>query len=135
MELQTIPLRFRVWDKNYKKFIEEDDWSYRHLVIKPNGKVCEAVAYTEYGGTQSECSVIEYEDISDDVVISQDTGMTDCVSNELFIGDIVDNGYETGVIEYEAPILYVRYGEKKSSNFDVVKKIGNIWQTPQYLEK
>lgn len=142
MELQTMPLRFRVWDKKRKDFIENEEWAKRHLVIKPDGKVCEATAYTEYGGTQSECTIIEYEDMSDDVIVSQDTGLKDKDRNRIFTGDIIetiDDKYEVFWGLYSAQCGAGSINDKECHPLYLVaansKVVGNIWQNPELLEE
>lgn len=126
MELQTIPLRFRVWDKEEKRFthfadcpIEMNLWELQ-----------------EFLGMHDEA---DYEAF----IISQDTGLKDKNGKSIYTGDIVEwenDIWEVG-FDYCRGELYLychKTGEHESCND---KKepwweiIGNIWQHGELLER
>lgn len=120
MELQTIPLRFRVWDKKEKEFLLE------------NADLDEYSALWAGAGVGGQ-----------DEVVSQDTGLKDKNGKSIYTGDIVEwenDIWEVG-FDYCRGELYLychKTGEHESCND---KKepwweiIGNIWQHGELLER
>lgn len=111
MELQTMPLRFRVWDKMQKKFL------------------LEGADLDEYASLWAGAGVG-----GEDEVISQDTGLKDKNGKSIYTGDIISDENGVGIIEYESPILQVRYSYKFTSRVINGEIVGDIWQNSDLLE-
>lgn len=131
-ELQTMPLRFRVWDKCSEQFYQIKD------------------AYPELPGLTDEfknCSEFDLMDLAsldrslggiskdDNFIISQDTGVLDSNKKPIFTGDIVRvKGFgqdSVGVVEYHKGEcrIYYENGLTDSLVFNVGREvIGNIWE-------
>lgn len=136
MQLQTMPLRFRVWNDI------EKCWG-----AIPSHYISIGLDLL-YGDANQEDS--RY-------IISQDTGLKDENNADLFTGDIVEIDKEiveifgmeksVGMISYHRAGLMVTdqngdwYGRSNLNalaNIDGVlrgKKLGTIWQNPELLEK
>lgn len=127
MDFQTMPLRFRVWDKETQELHTDlDFWQVAHLTHQKG----------EFNGR---------------FIVSQDTGLKDRNGDSIFTGDViklVDTGAdgftgdgdlgavafqdgelllvdEEGMYKYRLPFL----------DPDALCKIGNIWENPELLEK
>lgn len=73
MELQTMPLRFRVWDR------EEEKFTRSVTVVGPQNWPCRFNLATGYFEMESD----------ERFTISQDTGLKDSHGKSIFTGDIV----------------------------------------------
>lgn len=136
MELQTMPLKFRVWDTKEKKFVvgkEVFDYLLSHIMY-----------WTDYGFCLD----------TERFIVSQDTGLKDRNGEEIFFGDILDYGhYSDFAVKQRNSLvsmgrLYDSDGDDNgqiwsvcagdSSLLDVTDQasiIGNIWQNPELLKK
>lgn len=138
LELQTMPLRFRVWDKNEKCFVPIDhDWGF---AIRIDGGISHHHGVIDYGWQER-------------FVISQDTGLKDNNGESIYTGDIIKfkgstpNVYggdicSIGYIRYEDGGLFVDEGGLNeiyplydiNGYADSIKVIGNIWQNEEVVE-
>lgn len=127
-ELQTMPLRFRVWDKESKKFLTNQHGNTHFANLYWLGNfMCHETEEEEYD-------------------ISQDTGMKDKNDKSIFIFDIVKDKH--GRL-YE--VLYVYGGVyaihnsrkvgldeetlyRKIYHEGGVEIVGNLFQNPELLE-
>lgn len=114
MKLQTMPLKFRVWDDIEKKWGAIPS---HHIGIGLD---------LLHGDTNQEDS--RY-------IISQDTGLKDDEGQEIFERDILKNADGVGVVEYEAPYFQLRYNYKHTSRVIQGVIVGNLWQNPELLEE
>lgn len=124
MQLQTMPLKFRVWDK------EDDTLIY-----------CDTIAQLQF----------ILAGVGNRAIISQDTGFIDKNCKSIYTGDILSYEYPDeepiiGVVEYSAGgILEFKHRDLiDGKDFSVMelrevsiysRYIGNIWQTPELLEE
>lgn len=117
MKLQTMPLKFRVWDKENKKWLDNgDEFAIRHQ-----------------GGVRLRgCIAFGWKNRFE---VSQDTGLRDDEGQEIFERDILKNADGVGVVEYEAPYFQLRYNYKHTSRVIQGVIVGNVWQTPELLEE
>lgn len=122
-ELQTMPLRFRVWDKEDKKFVRSvtisgpQNWPCRFNLIS---------GYFEMGS-------------DDRFIISQDTGLVDKNGKHIFTGDLVKSWDEyIGQVYYDEVLLQMRVKFDDGDDEDLAsceaEVIGNIWGNPELLE-
>lgn len=117
MKLQTMPLRFRVWDK------DTNDWAAPSVIFDDIKWVMQ-----ENGG-------IEFVAHDPSLLISQDTGLKDDEGQEIFERDILKNADGVGVVEYETPYFQLRYNYKHTSRVIQGVIVGNVWQTPELVEE
>lgn len=125
MELLTMPLRFRVWNNFDKKFLTNDE-----LLDFFNG-------YVNFYDEEAAISG------GRDFEISQDTGCKDVDDTELYTGDIVEDVlFNKGVryiIQYNGYTIMACHAsgleESLFASGSKFRKIGDIWQTPEYLEE
>lgn len=138
MGLQTIPLRFRVWDTHMERFI-------------PNTFVYEEGSRIELTIKELSEMITKYDDSYDagHFIISQDTGLKDEEGKSIYIGDILGYGFQNeellvGVVEYSSAgimtfhyyyPLWSTYKDKSLCDTSMFsRKIGNIWENPELLE-
>lgn len=115
IELNTMPLRFRAWDKDYKQFVQPQDPMLNWL----NAWVLEGKADNSRK--------------ADRYTISQDTGLADKNGKPIFTGDIVkcwDD--EPGEVYYDHTLLQLRVKFKDGDDEDLAscepEVISNIWE-------
>lgn len=121
MELQTMSLRFRVWDKEEKRFVrwcgvdEFDLWLL--------------------GDWMDTINVVEFKE---DYIISQDTGFEDKNSKSIFTMDLVKCWDEhIGQVYYDDALLEIRVKFDDGDDEDLAscepEVVGNIWQDGERL--
>lgn len=123
IELQTMPLRFRVWDAKDKEM---------------------------YSGCSMEEAVqIAKRAKQQNAIVSQDTGLVDKNGKHIFTGDVLkDSSGENIVVEYKSGDVIGRK-VKSGAAFLLMREwfgacdewvkgcpevIGNIWQNPELLK-
>lgn len=141
-ELQTMPLRFRVWDKNQKQLVRwmgVDDFDLWILA--------------------DWMDTILVNEFYDDFIISQDTGLKDKNGKSIFTGDIVeltekrDTGFGSkSITKTIAPVVFQDSQVKLEINrpgymggaywvllymhqSEEIEVVGNIWQNKELLEE
>lgn len=126
-ELQTMPLRFRVWDKKEKRFIVFDE-NYC-FVRDEDDNLC----FSDIDWHSKD--LVEMD--RDRFIISQDTGLKDKNGKSIYTGDIVFDGLDYLAVQYDGgevlccnPIQDIASGI-----FCHMQVQGNIWQNPELLEK
>lgn len=135
IDLQTMPLRFRVWDKEQKRFVSGSE----------NG-----ISVTGLAGFIAGKEMLGGFDLNR-FSISQDTGLETEDGESIFTGDIISYEYEDekpiiGVVEYNIGgiVVFRHHHSLDNQNFyykelrDVAaysRKIGTIWQNPELLEE
>lgn len=139
MELQTMPLRFRVWDKKEKRFWPSD----KVAIMNEERYFLESWVTTDT--TSYIFSILD----ENRFIISQDTGLEDKNGKSIYTGDIIETGLEDegfyhGVVCYpdDTGQVMVDYGKQSYIGRWVMlrvwlqnqKVIGNIWQNPELLE-
>lgn len=128
MELQTMPLRFRIWDDVEKC-----------LGCIPGYRISIALDLLDGRSNEEDSRYI----------ISQDTGITDKNGNSIYTGDILIVTATGGNPKFNTPVIVGYYqqlvrivnaeethnewlGEYCEYELEI---IGNIWQNPELLEK
>lgn len=116
MELQTMPLRFRVWDDTEKK------WG-----AIPSHQIGIGLDLLHGDANQEDSRYI----------ISQDTGLKDKNGENIYTGDILFNGrwyievkYDDGEVVGYNPAEDIHCGSLHNMQLR-----GNIWQNPELLEE
>lgn len=144
--LQTMPLRFRVWDKIGKRFLSR--------------RLPEAldIVYSIFE-LPLEIDCLD-EDEKGQFIISQDTGLKDKNDNSIFVGDIVHVCYSAGGVgeaggwvevdcEITGVVMFDVWGgvnvvtadgephylsDMTTSPEDDLEVLSSIWQSPELLE-
>ena len=151
MGLQTMPLRFRVWDKENGRFFTMRE---AYPLIQLSKETAGSIEFSVQELSTLLSEVLYYDD-SSQYIISQDTGLKDKNGKSIYTGDIIrfagripmSAGMESitsiGYIRYEDGGLFVDEGglDEIYPLYDVngfadsIKVLGNIWQTPELLEE
>lgn len=128
MELRTIPLRFRVWDRENKCFLTESNLTdladfYRQICFVDHEHFEIFI-----GGNKR-------------FVVSQDTGLKDRNGESIYVGDIIreesirKGKYIYGVIQYmNGAVDCNNLILGASFPYRVAEKVGTIWQNPELLK-
>jgi hypothetical protein len=119
-------LKFRIWDKQNKKWIYEWGASHKRLAISLVGLVY-------HGG---------YDDVlpENDYVIQQYTGLKDSKGNDIYEGDILTCKYAdqevTEAISYSEDYSSFTHGEHALWRgwIGEAEIIGNIFENPDYFK-
>lgn len=135
-KFQTMPLRFRVWDKERNRFCVMDD-------IMPN---LDEPAKSDVKMRISDLIQLDYQLggflYTTRFVFSQDTGFKDSYRHPIFTGDILqddDEGY-LSIPQYrdgEIATFSLDNGQIIDSLSAVARYstvVGNIWQNPELSE-
>lgn len=126
-ELQTMPLRFRIWEKDNQQFYHE---------VLPNDEI-----KIEFDIFEIQFRIGDLDEKErDNIIISQDTGLKDTNGKSIYTGDIVqcwdDDDYE-GVVYYDGTRLRCRVkfndGDDGALASSEPVVIGNIWQNPELI--
>lgn len=129
LELQTIPLRFRVWDSCARKWVAPyPDLTYKpygfslRVMLEQLGKAIHALEDTRY-------------------IISQDTGLKDKNGKSIYFGDILQWGKTIGCVDMFKGyiVLDIRtFPSHAHLLYDIqndTRVVGNIWQNKELLEE
>lgn len=133
INLQTMPLRFRVWDKEDNRFITIYD-------LYP-GTMDDSPAILFMDSAELFCDMIGESIASERFIISQDTDLKDKNGKSIYIGDICYyTPYERHVLVlYSDGMIVIKIQENEeyyvSQHLEHLIVVGNIWQNPELLEK
>lgn len=122
MKLQTMPLRFRVWDD------VEKCWG-----CIPSHRI--GIALDLLDGSSNE------EDSR--YIISQDTSLKDKNKTELYTGDIIEHRkWGIGVVQFKYGEVMAKFGIGTNVSYhnlidslDHIKLVGNIWQNSNLIKE
>lgn len=119
------PLKFRVWHKNQGKWLDYEDFYLDSL-----GRVF-TTKYSEIGEPHT--------DITDDVKLTQYTGLKDKNGKEIYEWDIVEIKSELNGRKTIDTIVYERDGFKTKNGGQIPREtrlevIGNAYENPELLK-
>lgn len=132
MELQTMPLKFRVWNPVTNEFV-----SLRTI-------------YADDGASIDDTIELEWADLGwlwvmrwpyrKELVFSQDTGFKDKNGKSIFTMDLVKCWDEhIGQVYYDDALLEIRVKFDDGDDEDLAscepEVVANIWQNPELLEE
>lgn len=135
---------FRAWHKTEKKMFEVRGIHFKTSISNAS-EICvrtniEHPANRHYGKEAIGVTVYELYEPMDDFEIIMGTGVKDEKKNEIFIGDIVSDQEDIGVIKYSDGTFVL--AELGKCNFEWpicalvdAKIIGNIHANPELREK
>ena len=140
-------IKFRLWDKDYNYMIEPEDIHPRVTseCITGDGKVLEVIENNSYMGTD-----ISFEDIYNNRILMQYTGLKDKNGKEIYEGDVVKVSEEYGghaysplVVDFKDSCFVLRrinymsdYNPMFKYDFtQVYEIIGNIYENPELLSE
>jgi uncharacterized phage protein (TIGR01671 family) len=123
-------LKFRVWDKLEKRFIYPDKGYQGHYVLSLDGKFHNL----QNGSGGDEC------------VVQQFTGLTDSKNKEIYEGDVISYEqflFNTSRDKYPIKTKQVEWKEmngcwniyESRAGERIIEVIGNIFETPEFLNK
>lgn len=127
-EFQAMPLRFRVWDKELRCFIQYKD-----------------IYDSSYDQSKTELDIIDLahylyntDEKPENIVISQDTGLKDKNGKSIFTGDIIkvcrSYGYgflpkgSVGAVLFDQKELCIKISNNGQYRLTANKKCGSNWQ-------
>ena len=145
----TMPLRFRVWSEEEKRFLRYDDIYY---------KGCGEDERVDFDLLQMALIIDQHKESWSNFIISQDTGFKDKNGKSIYTGNIIELTKEESFNHgsrykqtFVMPVLY-RNGEVLGNMSGVcegeftacvlsvqdkgsIRIVGNIWQNPELLEE
>lgn len=139
MELQTMPLRFRVWCVSKNNFITmEDVFSPQNIREERRNETELSLRwFAKFIACITSVSVLN----ENEYIISQDTGFKDKNGKSIFIGDIVrhNNRYSipAGVVQYNkhsSKVVFNEFNDGLYNSHKLIEVVGNIWQNPEMVE-
>lgn len=155
IELQTMPLRFRVWCNSKNDFITLEDVFFPQKISKDKQNEKELCLrwFAKYIASVTDFGSLDEEEY----IISQDTGLKDKNGKDIYTGDILawkhycnceevkqNNYIIKGIVEYAKCgeiIMHTAHIEGQQYFIPIgdilrdIEIVGNICQNPELLEK
>lgn len=123
-KFSTMPLRFRVWDKEDKNFLITSRIQDGYELIHIEQDISDVAALIAKFGR-------------DRLVISQDTGLKDKNWKSIYTGDILFNGGWYIEVKYEDGEV-LGYNSTEDTYYGILHNMqlrGNVWQNPELLDE